>query len=96
MTKKITKHKLEIDLDTLGDLPLRPPRRKLWDLLPGFVVAFLLERGVNPKTTPYEEWVIRSAALRVYYNRFRRAIYTVNAESLTFSQANAPGSKAVN
>ena len=95
------KHRVQIDLDGLAKLPIRPPRKKLWDLLPERLSLWLIKRGYNPPPTPYERWCLDSAALRVYYERFYAAVTMMNQQSLLDSAAairlaTAPGSSELN
>ena len=70
------KHNVEVDMDKLEHLPIRPPRRRLWDLVPTRIAVWLVERGFNPKPTPFEKWALRSAMLRAIYTWQRTALAT--------------------
>ncbi len=97
------KHRVEVEIGELGDTPVRPPRRKLWDFVPNFLAMFIVNKlGWNPAPTPYEIWLVRSVYLRGYYNRFYKAINLLNHQSAVvaldaFGNAiNTPGSSELN
>ena len=93
------KHQLEIDVDKLPELRIKPPRRRLWDFLPARLCLWYMRlTGHNPKSTPYEEWVLKNAFLRVQFSRYRAALTLLNLNSAEYGdvKANAPGSNEVN
>jgi len=74
---------LEIELNKLGELPLYPPRRRLVDLIPTFIVSWLRLKYSWPKASPREAWAVSGLMLRVSYQ-------TLRAVSLVYEQA-TPG-----
>lgn len=90
------KHDVHVDLETLHELPLFPPRRRLWDWLAYFGVGeLLLKCGYSPKPTPREEWLIKSVYLRAGFQK-HNALITALGAAARVPSGNAPGSKAVN
>lgn len=96
----IEKYRVELNLDALGTLALRPPRRRLWDLLPERLALWLIRRGYNPKPTPYELWCLDSAALRLYYSQFYGVVSQLHQQSAADRVAaflkTSPGSSELN
>lgn len=98
------KHRVPIELHTLHEVPIKPPRRRLWDFVPEWLGMWLIERGFNPKPTPYELWTVNSVMLRAYYKRFYGAIELLNYQAsveglssiLPDAKVSAPGSKELN
>lgn len=89
-------HTIEVDIENLGDLPVKPPRKRLWDLLPKWFCEFWLTvGGYSPKPTPYEVWLISNIVLRAKY-KSARLIMLELAGQMTMPQGNAPGSKELN
>ena len=64
---------MEIAVDDLGTLPLYPPRRRLVDLIPTFLISWLRKRYSWPKATPRETWAVSGLMLRVVYQTQRTA-----------------------
>jgi len=60
---------LEIQMDSLGDLPLYPPRRRFIDFVPTFIMSWVRRKFSKPKATPREAWAVSSMLLRVAYAR---------------------------
>lgn len=98
------KHRVEVEISELGDTPVHPPRRRLWDFVPNRLAMFIVNTlKYNPPPTPYELWLLKSIYLRGYYNRFYGAINLLNQQSAlaaldSFGNAlgNAPGSSELN
>jgi hypothetical protein len=99
------KHKVPIELHTLHDTPINPPRRKLWDFVPEWLGMWLIKRGYNPKPTPRELWHINSIMLRAYYKRFYSVVelmnYQASVEGISaflpdVKPSNSPGSTELN
>ena len=62
------KHLVEVDVQTLHEIPITPPRKRLWDFVPDWLALFIVQRlRIVPKPTPYELWTINNAVLRMYY-----------------------------
>jgi len=63
---------VEFTLSELGDTPVKAPRKRFWDYLPARILGFTrtLKRRPFPDATPYEEWLVRSVFLRIFFTQF--------------------------
>lgn len=79
----VEKHVVKVQVETLHETKVKPPRRKLWDLFPDFLaVRYIRLTGHNPQPTPYERWVIDNVHLRAYYKAFHDTLILLNQQQL--------------
>jgi len=76
----VKKHSVYVDRDLVAKVPTLPPRKRLWDLIPGFLALLIVRLGFNPKPTPYEVWLIQSAALRAYYTTYLQVMKMIEGK----------------
>lgn len=58
---------LTIKPSELGNVSCLPPRRRLFDLVPSFILNWTRKKFQWPAQSPFETWLIQSLFLRLFY-----------------------------